>query len=114
MNVLREGASVPREVWRANQEGFMAVPLRVLAGLRRWGGGGEVHFSEKPAVVCGERGVVETPPFKVVPVPVFDREVGGDFHPVTLGLEVAMHGGCGHSCAHVSAALAAHGDYIPE
>lgn len=36
--------------------------------------------------------VVKTPPFEVVEVPLRDWKMGGDFHPMSLCLEIAVHG----------------------
>lgn len=47
--------------------------------------------SEEPAMVGGQRRVVETPVLEIVKVPLGDGQVACDLHPMSLSLEVAVH-----------------------
>ena len=66
-------------------------------------------------MVCCERRVVEPPPMQIVPVPLLDGELGRQFHPVPLGLEVSMHWRRLHPCVRVRTATCSRAhNHIPE
>jgi hypothetical protein len=44
-------------------------------------------------MVCCERRIIQTPPLKFVPIPLFDWQVDGEFHPMSLSFIVAKHRG---------------------
>jgi hypothetical protein len=44
-------------------------------------------------MVCCEWRIVQTPPLKFVPVPLFDWQVDGEFHPMSLSLIVTKQRG---------------------
>lgn len=52
-----------------------------------------LHDATKPTMVCCERRVIQTPPLKIIPVPLFNGQVDGEFHPMSLSFIVAKHGG---------------------
>lgn len=37
--------------------------------------------------------IIKSPVLKVVEVPLRDRKMVGDFHPMSLGFKVSVHGG---------------------
>jgi hypothetical protein len=44
-------------------------------------------------MVCSQWGIVETPVLQIVEIPPGHWQMGGDLHPMSLGLEVTMHRG---------------------
>jgi len=51
-----------------------------------------LHDSQEPAVVGSQGGIVQAPPPQVVEIPRGHGELLGEFHPMSLGLKVSMHG----------------------
>jgi len=57
------------------------------------------NLAHDPTVVGRERRVVKTPPLQVMKVPLRNREVCGDLHPVPLCFVVSEHGRPLEACA---------------
>ena len=51
----------------------------------------KLHGSKKPAMVGGQRRIVQPPPVEVVEIPLRHWEVFCDLHPVPLGFKIPMH-----------------------
>lgn len=91
MYTLRRGSSKRRDVSNSNHDGLMRDPLHSVFsndGLYRFR---HSHLSEDPTMVSCQWRVVEAPPLQVIEVPCRDRQMSGDFHPMSLCLEIAMH-----------------------
>jgi hypothetical protein len=54
----------------------------------------------KPTMVCCKRRIVQTPPLKVIPIPLGYWQVNGEFHPMALSLIVAKQRRCLEACSN--------------
>lgn len=50
------------------------------------------HLAHDPAMIRRQWRIVQSPPFQIVKIPLRGRQVAGDLDPVSLCLEVAVHG----------------------
>lgn len=105
MYTLRSWSSYPREVSRANHLGSMMEPLQIvslLILLDHTEDRGHRHSSKKPAMIGGQRRIIESPVGQVVEVPLGYWQMCGDLHPMPLSFKVAVHGRDVEACSRVS------------
>lgn len=104
MKCLLSGLSYPRDSSNANHAGLIQEPLEKKGRWISHSAGPSsfwyaspsshnLHNAAKPTMVCCERRIIQTPPLKFVPVPLFDWQVNGEFHPMSLSFIVAKHRG---------------------